>query len=99
VSHTSSIVRPPMLASSPPPKPSSVADVGPKDTWGPSAASPLPHTKPRAHALTRKSYVANQNNMCPKPPQEDIVDDSFSSTPGPYSADGASRPTFYGHIA
>jgi hypothetical protein len=56
-----------MLTSSPP-QPSSVADVAPQDTRGPSAASPLPHTKPRAHALTRKSYVANQNNICPNPP-------------------------------
>jgi hypothetical protein len=87
-----------MLTSSPP-QPSFTTDVAPQDTRDPSTASPLPHTKPRAHALTQKSYVANQNNICAKPTQEDIADDSFSSTPGPYHADGASGPTFHYRLA
>jgi hypothetical protein len=82
-----------MLTSSPP-QPSSAPDIAPQDRWDPSAPSPLPHTKPRAHALTQKSYVGNQNNICPKQPHEDIADGSFSSTLGPYRADGASRPMF-----
>jgi hypothetical protein len=97
MSHASSVVRPPVLTSSPP-QPSSAAAIAPQDTCDPSATSPLTHTKPRAHVLTQKSYIANQNNICPKPPQEDIVDDSFSSTPGPYRADGASHLTFHCHI-
>jgi hypothetical protein len=98
VSHASSVVRPPVLSSSPP-QPLSAADVAPQDTWDPSAASPLPHTKPGAHALTRKTYVANQNNICPKPAQEDIADGSISSTPRPYRADHASCPPFHCCIA
>jgi hypothetical protein len=66
MSHASSVVRFPMLTSSPP-QSSSAANVAPQDIRHPSATSPLPHTEPRAHALTRKSYVANQNNICPKP--------------------------------
>jgi hypothetical protein len=98
VSHASSVVRPLMLTSSPP-QPSSTADVALQDTLDPSVASPFPHTKPRAHALTRKCYVANQNNICPKPPQEDIANDSFSSRPGWYRADGGSRPMFHYCVA
>jgi hypothetical protein len=98
VSHASSVIRPSMVTSSPP-QPSSAGDVAPQDTWGTSAASPLPQTKPRAHALTQKLYVANQNNIYPKPPQEDIADSSFSSMPGPYCADSASHPMFHYCIA
>jgi hypothetical protein len=65
MSHASSVVRPPALTSSPP-QPSYVADAAPQDTWDPSATSPLPHTKPRAYALTQKTYVVNQNNIYPK---------------------------------
>jgi hypothetical protein len=72
------------VLTSSPPQPSSATDVAPQDTRDPSAASPLPHTKPRAHTLTQKTYVANQNNICPKPAQEDIADSSVSSMPEPY---------------
>jgi hypothetical protein len=58
VSHASSVLQPPVLTSSPP-QPSSTADVAHQGTRGPSAASPLPHTKPGAHVFTRKTYVAN----------------------------------------
>jgi hypothetical protein len=61
-----------MLTSSPH-QPSSAADVVPQDTQDPSAASPLPHTKPEAHAMTQNTNVENQNNICLKPAQEDIV--------------------------
>jgi hypothetical protein len=98
VSQASSVVWPPVLTSSPP-QPSFAADVAPQDTWDPLAASPLPHTKPKAHALTQKSYIANQNNICLKPPPEDVADGSFSNTPGSYHADDASHPTFHCHIA
>jgi hypothetical protein len=54
VSHASSVVRPLMLTSSPP-QPSSTANVTLQDTPDPSVASSLPHTKPKAHALTQKS--------------------------------------------
>jgi hypothetical protein len=95
VSHASSIVR---LTSSPP-QPSSAADVAPQDTRDPIAASPLPHTKPRAHALTQKSYVANQNNIYPKHPQEVITNGSFSNKPRPYRAKCGSRPMFHCRVA
>jgi hypothetical protein len=98
VSHATSVVRPPMLTSFPR-QPSSTAVVAPQDTRDPSAASPLLHTKPEAHALTRKSYVANQNNICPKPAQEDIADGSFPSTPEPYHANSVSHPPFHCCIA
>jgi hypothetical protein len=94
LSHASSVVQPPVLTSSPP-RPSTTVNVAPQDTQDPSATSLLPHTKPIAHAFTRKSYIANQNNICPKPSQEDIADGCFSSTPGPYHADDASHPTFH----
>jgi hypothetical protein len=98
VSHTSSVVRPPVLTSSPP-QPSSAANVAPQDTCDPSTTSPLPHTKPRAHALIQKTYVANQNNFCPKLAQEDIANSSVFSMPGPYRANGASHPPFHCRIA
>jgi hypothetical protein len=98
VSHASSSVRPPVLTS-PPPQPSSAVDVAPQDTRDPSAASPLPHTKPGAHALTQKTYIANQNNIYPKPAQKDIADDSVSNTPGSYRAHRASHPWFHCCIA
>jgi hypothetical protein len=82
-----------------PPQLSFVASVAPQDTWDSLAASPLPHTKPGAHVLTQKTYVANQNNIYPKPAQEDITDSFFSSTLGSYCADGASPPSFHCHIA
>jgi hypothetical protein len=91
VSHASSVFQPPVLTSSPP-QPSSTANVAPQDKRGASVASPLPHTKPGAHALTRKTYIANQNNTCPKPAQEDIADGSISSMPEPYRA---SHPKFH----
>jgi hypothetical protein len=91
VSHASSVVQSPVLTCFPP-QPSSAADVAPQDTQDPLAASPLPHTKPRAHVLTRKTYVANQNNICPKPSQEDITDGFVYSTLGPYRAHRAGRP-------
>jgi hypothetical protein len=97
VSHASYVVRPHVLTSSPP-QPSSIADIAPHDTWDPLAASPLPHTKPGAHALTQKTYVGNQNNICPKPAQEDIADGFVSSTPGPYHAHHASHPQFHCRI-
>jgi hypothetical protein len=78
-----------------PSQPLFAADVAPQDIWDPSVMTPLPHTKPGAHALTQKTYVANQNNICPKPPQEDIADGSVSSTPEPYHAHHASCPKFH----
>jgi hypothetical protein len=65
----------------------------------PSPGCLTPHTKPRAHALTQKSYVANQNNICIKPPQEDIANGFFSSRSGRYCADGGCRPKFHYRIA
>jgi hypothetical protein len=53
----------------------------------------MPHTNLVTHVLTRKTYLANQNETCPKPAQEDIVDDSISSTPTPYRDDHATHPT------
>jgi hypothetical protein len=98
VSYTSSVFWPNVLTSYPP-QLSSTADVASQDTRDPSIASPLPHTKPEAHAVTQNTYVANQNNICPNPAQEDIVDVSFSSTPGPYHANDVSRPPFHCCIA
>jgi hypothetical protein len=98
VSDASFIVRLLVLTSFPP-QPSSTANVALQDTPDPLAASPLPHTKLRAHVLTRKSYIANQNNICPRPPQEDIANGFFSSRPGRYRAAGGSDPTFHCCIA
>jgi hypothetical protein len=61
----------------------------------PSAASPFPHTKRGAHALTRKTYVANQNNFFSKPAQEDIANGFVSSTLGPSRDNLASLPMFH----
>jgi hypothetical protein len=97
VYHASSVVRPPMLTS--PPQPSSTADVAPHDTRDHWAASPLPHTKPVAHALTKKTYVTNQSEICPKPAQEDNADGSISSMLGPFHDDLASLPMFHCLIA
>jgi hypothetical protein len=94
VSHASSILWPLVLTFSPP-RPSSAADVAPQDTGDPLVASLLPHTKTRAHALTRKTYIANQNNICPKPTQEEIADGAAFSTPWPYRAHHSSRPRFH----
>jgi hypothetical protein len=94
VSHVSSIVQ---LTSSP--QSSSIVDIAPQDTQDPTAASPLSHTKPRAHALTRKSYVANQNNICPKPPKEDIANSSIACMARLYHADAGSHPMFHCRIA
>jgi hypothetical protein len=55
----------------------------------------LPQTKPRALALARKTYVANQNNTYPKAAQEDIADGYISSTSEPYRAHRASRSKFH----
>jgi hypothetical protein len=92
------VVRPPLLTSSPP-QPSSVTDVPPQDTWDPSAASTLQHTtstlqhtKHIAHALTQKTYVANQNKICPKAALEGTSDGSIPSTPAPYCDDHATHP-------
>jgi hypothetical protein len=98
VSHASFVVRP-LVLTSPPPQPSSVADVTPQDTQDSSVASPLSHTKPRAQALTRKTYIANPNNICLKPPQEDISDGSVSGTQRSYHANHASCPPFHRRIA
>jgi hypothetical protein len=94
VSHVSSVVWPSVLTSSLP-QLSYAADVAPQDTRDFSATSPLPHTKPGAHALTRKTYIANHNIICLKPDQEDIADGSISNTLGPYLAHRASCPKFY----
>jgi hypothetical protein len=93
VSHASSVVRPPVLTSYSP-RPSSAADVTPQDTRDPLVASPLSHTKPVAHVLTRKTYIANQNKICPKAAQEDTVDGSVSSTSGPSHNDVARLPMY-----
>jgi hypothetical protein len=83
-----------MLTSSAP-QPSSTVDIVPYNTWDPLVASPLRHTKPTAHALTQKTYIANRNGTCPKPAQEDITDDFVSSTPRLYRDDLATLPTFH----
>jgi hypothetical protein len=71
---------------------------GPQYTWDHIVASSLPH-KPVAHALTQKTYLVNQNKMCPKHAHKDTPDSSVSSTPGPYHADCVSRPLFHCRIA
>jgi hypothetical protein len=76
-------------------QPSSTADVAPQDTHDPSAAFPLPQTKPGVHAFSQKTYVANQNNTCPKAAQEDIADSSISNTPESYRAHRVSHPNFH----
>jgi hypothetical protein len=86
-----------MLTSSPP-QPSATVDIAPHDIRDPSVASPLRHTKPVAHALTQKTYIANQNEICSKPTQEDIADGSISSTPGPYFDNHATLPTFHSQL-
>jgi hypothetical protein len=79
--------------------PQFVADVAPQDTHDHVATSSLPHTKTVAHALTQKTYLANQNKMCPKHAQKDTADGSISSMPGLYRADRASHPSFHCRLA
>jgi hypothetical protein len=83
-----------MLTSSPP-QPSSTTDVAPQDTQDPSVDSPLPHTKPVAHVLTQKTYIVNQNEIYPKPAQENIAHGSVSSTLGPYRDDHSTLPILH----
>jgi hypothetical protein len=83
------------VLTSSPPQPSFVADVAPQDTRDPSATSLFPHTKFGAHALTRKTYIANQNNICPISVQEDIADGFVSGTPEPYHDHRASHPKIH----
>jgi hypothetical protein len=66
VSHASSVVRPPVLTSSPP-WPASTADIAPQDTQDPSSTSPLLDAKPVPHVLTQKTCVANQDKIGLKP--------------------------------
>jgi hypothetical protein len=91
VSHTSFVVCPPVLTSRPP-QPSSVTDVAPQDTLDLLVASPLRYTKSVAHALTQKTCIANQNEICPKPALEGTDDDFVSSTHGLYLYDHAIHP-------
>jgi hypothetical protein len=93
MSHASSVLQPPMLTSSPP-RPSVTADIAPQDTRDPSTTSTMVDTKPVAHVLTRKTYIANQNKMCLKAAQEDTVDGSVSSMLGLSRDDIASLPTY-----
>jgi hypothetical protein len=64
--YVSSVVRPPG-PTSPPLHSSSAADVTPQDTLDPLVASPSPHTKPIAHALSQKTYSSNQIKLVPNP--------------------------------
>jgi hypothetical protein len=82
-----------------PPQSSSVADIAPQDTQNHVAASSMPYTKSVTHALTQKTYLANQNKMCPKHAQKVTPDGSVSSTPGPYHSDRAGRLPFHCRIA
>jgi hypothetical protein len=90
----SSVVWPLMLTSSPP-QPSSADDVAHQDTRDPSVASPLRHTKPIAHALTQNTYGANQNEVCHKSAQEDIVDGSVFNMLGLYHDDHSTLPILH----
>jgi hypothetical protein len=74
-----------------PPRPSAAA---PQDTWDPSAALALLDTNHAAHILTQKTCIANHNKICPKAAQEDTVDGSVSSTPGPSRDDLARLPLY-----
>jgi hypothetical protein len=64
--YISSPARPPG-PTSPPHQSFFATDVAPHDTRDPLVASPLPHTKLIAHALTQKTNIANQNKIYPKP--------------------------------
>jgi hypothetical protein len=81
-----------------PPQLSSIADVVSQDTQDLLVTSPLRHTKPVAHALTQKTCIANQNEICPKPALEDTGDSSISSTQGSYLHDHATHPMKYSLI-
>jgi hypothetical protein len=81
------------MLTSPPPQPSFTADVAPHDTQDPLVASPMRHIKLVAHSLTQKTCIANLNEICPKPAQEDIVNGSVNSMPGLYCDDRATLPT------
>jgi hypothetical protein len=83
-----------MLTSSPP-QPSSIADVAPQYRRDLFPTSPLPQTKPEAHAISQKTYVETQNNTCLKAAQEDIAHGSVSSMPEPYCAHHARHPMFH----
>jgi hypothetical protein len=86
------------MLTSRPPQLSSIADVVSQDTQDLLVTSPLRHTKPVAHALTQKTCIANQNEICPKPALEDTGDSSISSTQGSYLHDHATHPMKYSLI-
>jgi hypothetical protein len=76
-------------------RPSSATDVAHQDTRDPSVASPLRHTKPVAHALTQNTYGANQNEVCHKSAQENIVDDSIFNMLWLYHDDHSTLPILH----
>jgi hypothetical protein len=78
-----------------PPQPCVIAPQYKRDH---SAAAALPYTNLIAHILTEKTCVANHNIICPKTTQEDTIDDSVSSTPGPSQYDPASLSTYHHRI-
>jgi hypothetical protein len=86
VSHAFSLAQPPVLTSFPPQS----CAAAPQHTRDHSAVAALPYTNLIAHILTQKTCVANHNKICPKAAQEDIIDGSVSSTPGPSQYDPAS---------
>jgi hypothetical protein len=80
-----------MLTSFPP----QLCTAAPQHTWDHLAVAALPYTNPVAHILTQKTCIANHNKICPKATQEDTVDGSISSTPGPSQYDPTSHPTYH----
>jgi hypothetical protein len=79
VSHASPFLLPPALTSSHP-QPSVAAPHNIRDH---SADAVLPYTNLVAHILTQKTWITNHNKIYPKAVQEDTVDGSVSSMPGP----------------
>jgi hypothetical protein len=90
VSNAFSLAYPPVLTSFPP-QPCATA---PQHTRDHSAIAVLPYSNPVAHILTQKTCVANHNKICSKAAQEDTVDGSGSSTPGPSQYDPARPPRY-----
>jgi hypothetical protein len=90
VSYAFSLARSLVLTSFPP-RPCIAA---PQYTRDHLATMALPYTNHVTHIFTQKTCIANHNKICLKAAQEDTIDGSISSTPGPSQYDPTSLPTY-----
>jgi hypothetical protein len=91
VSHVFSLAWPSVITNFP----SQPCVIAPQHTQDHLAAAALPYTNPVAHILTQNTCIANHNKICPKAAQEDTIDGSVSSTPGPPHYDPTNLPMYH----